>query len=105
MSCARIATVSFWKTTFGGSLGENIQIGGAQFVEKYDWEQPNRLLLVQTGDSIDPAQVFKAHAIPQGLCANLVNALTLFAKKQEDGDGLSRNLGKENRKGLTKRLA
>ena len=25
---------SFWKTTFGGSLGENIQSGGAQFVER-----------------------------------------------------------------------
>ena len=26
--------VSLWNTTFGGSLGENIQIGGPQFVER-----------------------------------------------------------------------
>ena len=31
---ARIATVSLWKTTFDGTPGENIQVGGAQFVEK-----------------------------------------------------------------------
>ena len=63
--------------------------------EKYDWKQPNRLLVVQTGDSIEQAKVFKAHAVPQGLCANLVN----------DGDGLLQNivkdLGKKSGKGLT----
>ena len=35
--------------------------------ENYDWEQPNRLLFVQTGESINQAKVFKAHAVPQGL--------------------------------------
>ena len=73
--------------------------------EKYDWKQPNRLLIVQTGDSIGQAKVFKAHAVPQGLCANLINALKLLANQQEDGDGLIqnivKNLGKESRKGLT----
>ena len=73
--------------------------------EKYDWKQPNRLLVVLTGDSIEQATVFKAHAAPQGLCANLVNALILLANQQEDGDGLVQNivtnLGKESRKGLT----
>ena len=43
--------------------------------EKYDWRQPNRLPDVQTGDSFEQAKVFKAHAVPQGLCANLINAL------------------------------
>ena len=56
--------------------------------EKYDWKQPNRLLVVQTGDSIEQAKVFKAHAVPQGLCANLINAMKLLANQQEDGDGL-----------------
>ena len=73
--------------------------------EKYDWRQPNRLLVVQTGDSFEQAKVFKAHAVPQGLCANLINALKLLANQQEDGDGLLqnivKNLGKESRRGLT----
>ena len=55
---------------------------GAQFVEKYDWKQPSRLLVVQTGDSIEQAKVFKAHAVPQGLFANLINALKLLAKME-----------------------
>ena len=60
--------------------------------EKYDWKQPNRLLVVQTGDSFEQAKVFKAHAVPRGLCANLVNALKLLANQQEDGDGLPQNI-------------
>ena len=68
-------------------------------------EATDRLLVVQTGDSIDQAKVFKAHAVPQGLCANLINALMLLANQQEDGDGFLKNivkdLGKESRKGLT----
>ena len=33
--CARIVTVSRWKTTFGGSLAEkDVTISGARFVEK-----------------------------------------------------------------------
>ena len=60
---------------------------------------------MQTGDSFEQAKVFKAHAVPQGLCANLINALKLLANQQEDGDGLLQNivkdLGKESRKGLT----
>ena len=46
-----------------------------------------------------------AHAAPQGLCANLINALKLLANQQEDGDGLLqhivKDLGKESRKCLT----
>ena len=29
---------------------------------------------------------FKAHAAPQGLCGNLINALKLQANQQKDGD-------------------
>ena len=43
---------------------------------------------MQTGDGIEQAKVFKAHAVPQDLCANLVNALKLLANQQEEGDGL-----------------
>ena len=56
--------------------------------EKYDWKQPNRLRVVQTGESIDQAKVFKAHAVPQGLRAKQINALKLLAIQQEDRDGL-----------------
>ena len=73
--------------------------------EKYDWKQPNKVSVVQTAESIEQAKVFKAHAVPQGLCTNLVNALQLLANQQEDGDGFLQNivndLGKESRKGLT----
>ena len=31
-----------------------------------------RLLVVQTGESVELAKVFRAHAVPQGLCGNLV---------------------------------
>ena len=48
--------------------------------EKYDWRQPNRLLVVQTWESFEQAKVFKAHAASQGLCENLTNALKLLAK-------------------------
>ena len=71
--------------------GESIQIG-AQFVgKKYEWKQPNRLLVVHTGESINKAKVLKAHAVPQGSCGNLLFALKLLANQQEDGDGLFLN--------------
>ena len=115
--CARIVTVSRWKTTYGGSLKE----GGrrrrgkkhtnwwcAICGEKYDWKQPSRLLVVQTGESVNQAKVFRAHAAPQGLCGNLINALKLLADQQEDGDGLIQNivtnLCEGSRKGLTEGL-
>ena len=48
------------------------------------------------------------HAVPQGLCADLINALELLANQQEDGYGLLQNivkdLGKESRQGLTNGL-
>ena len=61
--------------------------------------------MVQTGASVNQAKVFKAHAVPQGLCANLINAVKLLANQQEDGDGLLQNIvkdfGEGSRKGLT----
>ena len=63
--------------------------------KKYDWKQPNRLLVLQTGDSVEQAKVFKAQAFLQGMCANLVNALKMLANQQEDGDGLSQNILKD----------
>ena len=60
--------------------------------EKYDWKQPDTLLVVQTGESVNQAKVFRAHAVPQGLCGNLINALKLLANQQEDGDGLIQNI-------------
>ena len=50
--------------------------------EKYDWREPNRLLVVQTGESVNQVKVFKAHAVHQGLCGNLINALKLLANQQ-----------------------
>ena len=108
-TCAQTAQVSLWKTTFGGSLGDKkTKWWCAICGDKYDWRQPNRLLVVQTGESLEQAKVFKARAVLQGLCVNLVNALKLLANQQEDGDSLLQNivkeLGKESRKGLTNGL-
>ena len=76
--------------------------------ETYDWRAPNRLLVVQTGESVNQAKVFKAHAVPQGLCGNLISSLKLLANHQEDGDGLIQNiltnLCEVSRKGLTEGL-
>ena len=76
--------------------------------KKYDWKQPNRLVVVQTGESIDQAKVFKDHAVPQGLSANLIKALKLLANQREDGDGLLQNivtnLCEGSREGLTSGL-
>ena len=60
---------------------------------------------MQTGESINQAKVFNAHAVPRGLCGNLIHALKLLANQQEDGDGLTQNIvtnfGVRSRKGLT----
>ena len=45
-----------------------------------------RFLVVQKGENIDQAKVFKVHAVPQEICANLINALKLLVNQQEDGD-------------------
>ena len=73
--------------------------------ENCDWKQPNRLLVVRTGESVSQAKVFKAHAIPQNLCEILIDPLKLLANQQEDGDGLLQSrltsLNKGSRKSLT----
>ena len=61
--------------------------------------------MVLTGESVNQAKVLKAHAVPQGLCGNLINVLMLLANQQEGGDGLTQNivtnLCEVSRKGLT----
>ena len=52
----------------------------------YEWRAPNRILVVQTDADASQAKVFKAHAAPQGLCENLIDALKFLAKQQSDGD-------------------
>ena len=42
--------------------------------------------MVQLGTNANEAKVFKAHAAPQGLCDNLINALKLLASQQKDVD-------------------
>ena len=63
---------------------------------------------MQTGESVNKAKVYKAHAVPQGFCGNLINALTLLANQQEDGDGfiqnIVKNLGERSTEGLTNGL-
>ena len=68
-TCARIVTVSRWKTTFGGSQGRKAhKIGCVRSVEKYMIGGHQT-----TGESVNQAKVFKAHAALQGLCGNLIN--------------------------------
>ena len=53
-------------------------------------------------------KVFRAHAAPQGLGGNLINALKLLANQQEDGDGSTQNIvtnfGEVSREELTNGL-
>ena len=49
---------------------------------QYDWRAPNRILVVQLGANANEAQVFRAHAAPQGLCDNLIDAFKLLANQQ-----------------------
>ena len=56
----------------------------------YEW--PNRILVVQLGTNDEEAKVFRAHAVPQGLRENLINALKLPANQQRDGDSPIRNI-------------
>ena len=74
------------------SWEEALQLLVRKLWRKYDWKAPNRLLVVQTGDSASQAKVFKAHAVPQGLCENLINPLKLMANQQKDEDGLIQSI-------------
>ena len=53
---------------------------------KYEWRAPNTILVVQLGTNEDDANVIRAHAVPQGLCENLINAFKLLANQQRDVD-------------------
>ena len=76
--------------------------------EKNDWRAPNRLVVVQTRDSASQAKVFKAHAVPQGLCENLINAFKLLANQPKDGDSpvqsIVAKLCERSRKGVMEGL-
>ena len=62
-------------------------------VWRQEWRAPNRILVVQRGTNEDWAKVFfRAHAVPQGLCENLNNALKLLAN-QHNLDHTGANLG------------
>ena len=39
-----------------------------------DWRAPNRILVAQLGANANEAEVFRAHAAPQGLCAKVFQA-------------------------------
>ena len=47
---------------------------------------------MQFGTHEDGAKVFRAHAVPQGLCENLINALKVLANQQKDGDSPIQNI-------------
>ena len=47
------------------------------------WRVPNRILVMQLGTNEDEATVFRAHAVPQGLCENFINALKLPGEPTE----------------------
>ena len=72
--------------------------------EKSERRAPNRLLVVQTGENASQAKVFKVHAVPQGACENLINALKLLANQQKDGDSsiqsIVTGLCERSRKGI-----
>ena len=77
---------------------------------KYDWRAPNRLLVVQTGESlvvrtgasVNQDKVFRAHAVPQGLCDNLINALKLLQTSKRVEPALFRVLLQTSVKGAGK---
>ena len=68
--CEEGSSVSLWRIACGGfQLGRSTAVGGAQsFEKKKIGERPNRLLVVQIGDSTSQAEVFKAHVVSQGVC-------------------------------------
>ena len=59
---------------------------------KHEWRAPNGILVVQLGTNEDEAKVFRAHAVPQGLRENLINALKVLANQQRDGSSPVQNI-------------
>ena len=58
----------WWVSTANGEQQQqkkSTAVGGARAAEKKkEWRAPNKLLVVQTGDSACQAKVFKEHAAP-----------------------------------------
>ena len=54
--------------------------------DQYDWRARIGVLVIQDGTDNRNAEVFRAHAAPQGMCDSLGNALKLVANQQKDGD-------------------
>ena len=46
----------------------------------------DRCTLIRRDEPLRQAKVFKAHAAPQGVRENVINALKLLASQQKDGD-------------------
>ena len=65
-------------------------------------------VVVETDVSASQAKVFKAHAAPQGLCENLINALKLLANQQKDVESpiqsIATGLCERSRKGIMEDL-
>ena len=70
---ARIVTVSRWKTTFGGSREQSVE-------KNMTGRNRTRFWSCKQWESVNQTKVSRAHAVPQGLCENLINALKLPAK-------------------------
>ena len=49
---------------------------------QHNWKAPNRTLVIQDGTDRQCAKVFRAHAAPQDVRDNLINALKLLANQQ-----------------------
>ena len=66
------------------------------------------LLVVYTGVSASQQRSSKAHAIPQGLCENLTDALNNLANQQKDGyspiQSIVTGFCERNRKGIMEGL-
>ena len=108
---ARTATVFLWRTTFGGyrrstetAERRSTAVRGVRCVEANTNGAPNRVLILQLGTDADEAKVFRAHAAPQGLRENLINALKLLANQKTDGDSpiqsIVTGLQERSRKGI-----
>ena len=69
-----------------------------------NWKAPNRVWVIRDCTDRREAKVFRAHAVPQGVCDKMINALKLLANKQKDGDsplkmlvqGLSREMSAQD---------
>ena len=82
---ALIATDSRLKTTSGGFFSaygkKQCNWWCAACSGQYNWKAPDRVLVKADGTDRREAKVFRAHAAPQGVGDNLINALKLLANQ------------------------